>query len=145
MANYSGQARTNYFRVTEAAAYAAFLAKWDLVPLRPAPDEAGRVGFTTDPYGDGGWPSEPTLDWCEAQEPAVDPDTYSGPWLIQDLAACLAPDEVAIGMEIGFEKLRYLVGDAWAVNAAGEKRSLSLDAIMDLAGELGANVTEPTY
>jgi len=145
VANYVGTARSNYFRVTEAAAYAAFLAKWGLVPLRPAPDAEGRVGFSAEPYGDGGWPGEPTTDWCEAQEPPLDPDAYDGPWLIQDLAACLGPGEVAVGIEIGSEKLRYLVGDAWSVNAAGEKRSLALDAIMDLARELGPEVTAPEY
>ncbi|HVA89103.1 MAG TPA: hypothetical protein VNL71_04605 [Chloroflexota bacterium] len=144
MANYIGTARTNYFRVRDAAAFAAFLVKWGLAPLTGSGDQAGLVGCTPDSEH-GGWPSEPTWAWQDAQEPPVECGEYDGPSLLDDLAALLADGEVAVAVEVGSEKLRYLVGDAWAVNGVGEKRSLSLDAIMDLARDLGPNVTEPEY
>ena len=143
MANYVGTARTNYFRVSDPAAFAAFLAKWGLQQLDGA---NGRVGFTTSDWSDGGWPSEPTPEWGEVQEPPLACDEYAGPELVADLAGLLVPGEVAVGLEVGSEKLCYLVSDAWAVNATGETRSLSLEEeIMRRAGELGQVVTDPTY
>jgi transcriptional antiterminator Rof (Rho-off) len=61
------------------------------------------------------------------------------------LAAHLADGEVAVAMEAGAEKLRYVNGFAFAVNAAGDVRSVSLDDIYALAEDLGPNVTVAQY
>ena len=48
-------------------------------------------------------------------------------------------------MEAGHEKLRYISGYAEAINAKGERRTVSLSDIYGLARELGSNITEATY
>lgn len=68
--------------------------------------------------------------------------------LAAELAAHLPPQEIAVLIETGSEKLRYLVGEAIAVGPAGEIASVSLDSIYDLALENapdGASVSEAAY
>ena len=65
--------------------------------------------------------------------------------LLEELAPHLAKDEVAIIMESGAEKLRYVVGYAGAINYRGERVDISLDAIYNLAKKLGKNITTCEY
>ncbi|MHB8409563.1 MAG: hypothetical protein ACYDHY_15975 [Acidiferrobacterales bacterium] len=48
----------------------------------------------------------------------------------------LAKDEVAIFMEVGAEKLRYLVGYAVAINDKGKRKTVSLGDIYKQAEKL---------
>lgn len=61
------------------------------------------------------------------------------------VAAHLVDGDVAVFMEVGFEKMRFLVGQAVAINAAGEHRTVSLDDIYASARDLGSTVTDATY
>ncbi len=66
-------------------------------------------------------------------------------WALLFLAAYLKDDEVAVLMEVGSEKLRYLCGFATAVNSKGETVSISLEHIYELARKLGPNITPAQY
>ena len=48
-------------------------------------------------------------------------------------------------MGAGAEKLRYIIGWAEAFNNKGESRAISLDAIYNLAKELGSEITRAEY
>lgn len=138
MANYYGFARTNYFHVKDLPAFKAELApiavevvdKGIDARLQREDAEDGLICVLS--HDDGGWPSEYLNDNDEIIE--ID--------IADIIARHMIDDEVAIGMEIGYEKLRYLIGYAWAVNSKGETRSVSLnDSILELAKQLGTHVT----
>jgi hypothetical protein len=123
--------RSNYFKVKDLDKFSGFLSRWNL-ELLSGKDEL--VGFTSE---DGGIPSE-YLD--EASDEYVVGDFDA------DVAAQLEEGHVAIYREIGFEKIRYLVGVTVAVNHKGETRVINLDDIYDLARkELGTSVTDCSY
>jgi hypothetical protein len=138
MANYYGQARTNYFQVKDLKAWRKELGDYP-VELIETKDDAGtiRVGFM-DANQDGGG-----LDWSW-WDFETDDDVEID-WT-DILARHLADNEVAILMEVGSEKYRYLTGWAMAVNNKKETREISLSKdIMAVAQELGDNVTGATY
>lgn len=135
MANYYGFARTNYFHVKDLAAFRAALA--------PLPIEIVGKGHENEPQAgepvallsrdDAGWPS---AYWDEEADTDVEVD------LPDVIAQHLVDGDVAVAMEIGYEKLRYLIGYGWAVNSKGETRAVNLeDSILELAKQLGTQVT----
>lgn len=123
MANYVAHARTNYFKVKDLEAFKAglhpIIGIWE--------DNAeGLCLYTNDDCG--AWPTDIPIDdeWEDYQE-------YD---LFQYVASHLQDQEVAIFMEIGYEKLRYLTGSAIAVNAKGETKAIHLSDIYEQALEL---------
>lgn len=134
MANYSGAARSNYFRVKDDSAFEEAMAS--LPESATSQDDEGRFMVMSTCPDTGGWVT-------------LMEDEKTGEDIEVDLAAIisehLADDEVAVLMEAGHEKLRYISGYAQAINARGERRTVSLADIYDLARELGPNVTEATY
>ncbi len=134
MANFTGLCRSNYFRVKNRADFAAFCQRFDLTlieegdaevaAVRPtsAPAETSRVGFVSD--AEEGLPS---TVWNAETDETEDADPLA------DLAPLLADGEVAVCLEIGWEKTRYLIGAAYAVHSSGALESLSLNAIYALA------------
>lgn len=60
------------------------------------------------------------------------------------VSAHLVDGDVAVFMEVGFEKMRYLGGLAYAINSAGDHRTVDLEGIYAAAKDLG-NVTTATY
>ena len=137
MANYYGQARTNYFQVKDLNAWRQELTGYPVELIEQKLDDGTiKVGFM-DANDDGAG-----LDWQlydeEGNETEID-------WT-DLLARHLADNEVAIIMEVGSEKYRYLSGWAMAVNNKKETREISLAKdIYTLAQELGENVTGATY
>ena len=137
MANYYGQARTNYFQVKDLKAWREELSNYPVELIEQKDDDGTiKVGFM-DANDDGAG-----LDWQlydeEGNETEID-------WT-DLLARHLADNEVAIIMETGAEKYRYLSGWAMAVNNKKETREISLAKdIYTLAQELGENVTGATY
>lgn len=134
MANYVGYARSNDFRVRDAA---VFLAWVETLPGVVASRE-GEDRFTLlveDGDDDGGWPN------CryEGEDEEID--------LHAELAGHLAEGEVAVLQEAGAEKLRYLVGYAVAVNHRGEKLAVSIDDVYEKVREAGwgSDVSTATY
>jgi hypothetical protein len=121
MADWYGSARSNYFKVEDEAGFEEFLKTLPDVTFQRA--EGGLFAlFSDNEYG--GWPA-----YIWIQDDAQDFD------LISAVAPWLAEDSVAVFMEVGAEKLRYLTGWAVAVNKKGQQVMVSIDDIYDKAKE----------
>ena len=138
MANYYGSARTNYFRVKDVDAFNKWIEQFSGLE-KIVHETQGTVGVLFD---DGvpncRWETEKDAD---GNEHDVDVEVD----FMEELAAHLADNEVAILQEAGAEKLRYINGYAIAINNKKEVRSINLDGIYDLAKELGSNITKAEY
>ena len=106
MADYCAFARSNYFAVHDTAKLAEDLPDG----LTIVSDDTGRVAVLAD-NTESGWPAS-VLD--EDTDEDVDVDVAA------IIATHLRAGHVAVLVEIGWEKLRYLAGRAVAVNVAGE-------------------------
>ncbi len=142
MANYYATARSNYFAVKDETAFRKWADGLNLTILGPGhrnkvADGVDRFGITPDEFDEGGWPN-----FRHNEETDEDDDDFD---LADELAAHLADDEVAILMEVGNEKLRYLTGTALAINNKGETVSVNLESIYEAAGVLGCNITAAEY
>lgn len=147
MANYYASARSNYFRVKDEAVFRNWVGRYDALEVI---DGDGMVGLLCT-GGDGdGWPS---MRWLTDDELAAIPESEPCEEFVEidflaELSAHLVPGSVAVLMEAGAEKLRYISGWAAAVDSTGETVSLSLSRIMDLAREKfgpAAEITECQY
>lgn len=133
MANYVPFARSNYFKVKDPAAFEAFCTKWGVELIRGGEGDELFGFFGHDDMG------IPQGYFDPQQDDYVDGD------FMADLATHLAEGWVAIVREIGYEKMRYLVGYTVAVNSKGERREIGLDGIYELAKDLGEHVTVCEY
>jgi len=133
MATYTAFVRSNYFEVRDATEFEAFCKKWDIELIRGGADDA-LFGFLGN--GDSGIPSTYY-------------DSDKGDWLdgdfLKDLSTHLAAGWVAIVREIGYEKMRYLVGCSVAINWLGDTLEVSLDDIYEDAKRLGKLITHCEY
>lgn len=141
MANYIASARSNYFAVKDEAEFLKELESIrDIVAVKQ--EETGKYMVHSD-SADGSWP---TWGTDSEGEPILD---ESGEEVQMDITSVIAKhlvdDEVAVFMEIGAEKLRYLNGEAIAVNNKGGKECLDLRHIYAMANELGKTITEVAY
>lgn len=128
MASYTAAARSNYFRVRDPKAFRRWCDRLNLDIIQP--DEDGPEPFFAITLSDddtGCWPS-------------FHPDTDEEIDIHQELAPHLDPRDVAILMQSGHEKLRFITGFATAVVADG--RTVSI-----LLREFGQNlsITEAIY
>jgi len=136
MANWYGTARSNYFRVKDKVAF----LKWaDGRALGVFKNEENTDLFAI--YGgestdDGSWPSYD-----------VEGDTEID--LVTELAQHLPKGQIAVLLEIGAEKLRYLTGMAIAVNHEGRVVELTLSDIYCKAARAfrvaESEITQATY
>jgi hypothetical protein len=133
MANYYGMARTNYFAVKDAQ---AFLAEIENIPDLQLDGNSDPQSVCILSESESGWV------WSYYDEETGEDTEVDWEGIF---TRCLADGSVAIIMEIGNEKLRYLSGIAVAYNNKGETRDVSLDNIYTLAEELGENITRATY
>ena len=125
MANYMAAARSNYFRVKDIVAFREWAEGLGL-EVHPGKEIEGDASFMISPgWGsDAGWP---ICKWDEDAEEFQDVD------LCAELAEHLHANDIAVLMESGWEKLRYLVGVAWAVDCHGNVERLSIDDIYEKA------------
>jgi len=123
MANYYEQARSSYFRVNDKEAFRAFLERFGGA-VEMIEDDKGRVGF----LAQEGIPST-----CMLADDGKEPEEVD---FVSELAAYLADNEVAVVMANGYEKMRYLVGYAIAINNKKERREVDLAGIYELASQL---------
>jgi hypothetical protein len=139
MANYIAQARSNYFAVKNEEAFLADIQKCN-VELITNKTEDGQTlyGFMDDESGDG---MDSWYAWSADDE---DEDSTELTWG-EFFQKHLADGWVAIITEIGSEKYRFLNGYSTAYNNKGEEKFISLDHIVELAKELGDNITTATY
>ena len=141
MANYYATARSNYFAVKDETDFREWAARIGLNILEPThrdkvADGIPRYGVTPGDGDDSGWP---TLRYN------AETDDYDDIDVPGQLSAHLADDEVAVLMEVGNEKLRYVSGSAVAVNNQGKFVSLNLGSIYRTARRLGKNLTLAEY
>jgi len=124
MANFYGTARSNYFEVKDLAAFEAAMAKLpDLEVIHR--DEL--VGIMVNDGDSGCFPSF-TYDEETEEEFEID--------IAEHVAEHLADGAVAIFVQAGAEKLRYVSGYAEAINNKFQRKALSLDDIYDMAAGL---------
>ena len=133
MANYDCTSRTNYFRVKDATRFTAWAAHRGLI-VHPQEGNNDRFALAPDDSNDGAFPG-------------IDHETDEAIDFTAELAAHLDEGSVAVLLEIGAEKLRYLHGHAIAIDAHGESVEVTLDAIYALADQRfpGKEVTRAEY
>jgi hypothetical protein len=135
MANWYGSARSNYFCVKDND---AFLEWADSRGLGVFKNEERRDLFAI--HGgasdDGSWPGYD-----------MEADTEID--LVAELAQHLPKGQIAVLMEIGAEKLRYLTGVAIAINHKGRVVELTLSDIYRKASRVfrvpEGEITQATY
>lgn len=132
MANYYATTRSNYFHVNDAAAFKAWASSRNLEVWM----EDDRFAVSADTGDCNGWPA---YDGEAEQE--IDFE--------QELSDHLVEGEVAILLEIGSEKQRYLIGRGVAVNAAGDVTFVNIRDIYEkAAAEFGVpleRISEAEY
>jgi len=138
MANYYASARTNYFLVKDVEAFTTDInaVTNDVEIITQEKDGVQLVGLLgTDPDGSG---------FPYSQYSDEDGEYLEINW-DKIFQAHLEDGWVAIIMESGAEKLRYISGYAVAYNNKGETRTIDLTNIYKLAMELGTNITPAEY
>jgi len=141
MADWAGHARSNYFRVKDQDAFADLCEKWNLTFIvdKETPE---RVGFICENEF-GNLPSY-RMEEKETDDRVIEVE-YDFDDFLDEIASHLKDEEVAIMIECGAEKLRYLTGIAYAINNKREAVSVSLDDIYENAKTLGTNITDASY
>jgi hypothetical protein len=136
MANYYGQARSNYFAVKDEEAFREDIKNYPVELLTQEQNGQLLFGFL-----DG------NQDGAGLETMLYDPETEEETEIsyLELFRKHLADDWVAVIVEVGSEKYRYFQGFAEAYNNKGETRIISLDDIYDIAKYLGENVTTATY
>ncbi|AHF89904.1 hypothetical protein OPIT5_06385 [Opitutaceae bacterium TAV5] len=120
MSNYYCASRTNYFRVKDHVAFQSWAQHRGVQVISNSKDHPGHFALLPDPSDDGAFP-----DYDFDQDEEID--------FMAELSGHLAEDSVAVILETGAEKLRYLVGYAVAVNAMGDRVEITLNNIYSLA------------
>jgi hypothetical protein len=115
MANWYGSSRSNYFCVKDDEAFLEWAENRGLGVFR----SESNPGYFAIHGGDNDSGSWPSYD--------LEADTEID--LVTELAGHLPKGQVAVLMEIGAEKLRYLTGIAIAVNHKGRAVVVSLDDV----------------
>jgi hypothetical protein len=129
MAQYNAVARSNYFTVKDIDALTETLSPFEIT-IHPNPD--GTLCLLSANSNGAGWP---TTAWDDETEDLVDVD------IAALIAPHLADGSVAVFMEVGSEKLRYLNGVSVAINNKGERVEITLEDIYEKASALGTQIT----
>lgn len=132
VADYCPFVRSNYFRVKDPEAFKSWCERLGLEVIEDG-ERPGLYGF----IADGGIPdSRPDPETGEEEE--ID--------FFAELAGHLAEGQVTEVREIGYEKMRYLIGVTHAVRWDGEVLEVSLDDIYALvAAQWGLDMTRAEY
>ena len=123
MAQWYCTSRSNYFRVKDKALFLKWVSTLELDVL-PNDDPDLFAITSTGEYGEWPWQREAV----EGEEGFEDEDQVDID-ISNELSKHLAEGEIAVLMSSGAEKLRYLTGDAVAVNHKGETVRVQLDDI----------------
>lgn len=137
MANYYGVTRTNYFAVKDPVEFLREMNELPCMVIHKDLEDGTRLYGILDSNDDGGGLSWSV--WNDEKDDYIEID-----WL-ETFSRHLADDHVAILMETGAEKHRYVTGYAIAVNNRNERVQINLDDIYTLAESLGKHVTYATY
>lgn len=111
------------------------------VDVVPNDDCATKDMFMLYGTDDGGWPSFRHTTEEQTCEHIEDLDIFTY------VADHLADGQVAIFMEVGAEKVRYLIGQAVAINNKRQTRVIDLNNIYKIAQTLapGSEITRAEY
>ena len=142
MANYYATARSNYFAINDLDKWEVFCEKFQLKSIMTWDnnEQINLYGFTCENSDGGGIPN------CYFDDEGEDvDDNLVEVDFIEELSRHLQKDWVAIVMESGAEKIRYVCGFAFAVNSEGKRRTVSLTDIYAKAEKLGTHVTAAEY
>jgi len=134
MADYIAQTRSNYFKVKDEERFQMFCQRYGLELITPSASEKQQARF--------GFMIYASLPSGRADD--------KGEWIetdfVQELSAQLVPGEVAVVMEIGSEKMRFLNGCAIAVNSQGKQVEVGLNEIYHRAkARFGVMPTSAEY
>jgi len=136
MANFYGQARSNYFAVKDAGSFLDEMTQYPVEVITQEKDGVTLYGFV-DADLDGG--ADVWSKWDEDKAETVEID-----WA-EVFKRHLQDDWVAVIVSVGWEKYRYFQGDTVAFNNKGESKTINLEHIYELASDLGSNRTYATY
>jgi hypothetical protein len=136
MANFYGQARSNYFAVKDTGAFLDEMTQYPVEVITQEKDGVTLYGFV-DADADGG--ADVWSKWDEDIAETVEID-----WA-EVFKRHLQDDWVAVIVSVGWEKYRYFQGDTVAFNNKGESKTINLEHIYELASDLGSNRTYATY
>jgi hypothetical protein len=125
--------RSSYFHVKDPDKFRDFCLKWEVELIRGGPKDE-LFGFLG-----GEEVGIPTCYYDAEKADCVDAS------FMDELATHLADGWVAVVREIGYEKMRYLVGYTVAINSRGESIEVSLDQIYEDAKRLGEHMTTCEY
>jgi len=144
MANYYGVGRTNYFAVKSAEDFTAEMANYPVEVITREQDGVTLYGLLDADSDGGGWNWSYVAELEDEDGEPIETDLEID-WA-EVFARHLADGWVAILMETGAEKYRYVSGYALAVNSKGESHEINLSRdIAKLALTLGENVTDASY
>ena len=137
MANFYGTARTNYFKVKSPEKFKEYV---DTIPgailISKKEDRATLYGY----YMDNEYGTFPSSGRYADDDEEYDID------VVDDIVAYLAEGSVAVFMDCGAEKCRYLTGCAIAIDSKGESVMINLSDIYKMAEQqLGILPTRAEY
>ena len=135
MANFYGQGRSNYVKVTDIEKFKELCGERNL-EFWKSDREKEKVGCVS--INDDGSYNTYVYDEESGDETEL-------PDFLDEVSKILQDEEVFIWMCNGSEKLRYLTGFAYAINNKGDKKSIDIDDIYDLSKDLGKNITLAQY
>jgi hypothetical protein len=136
MAQFFGQARSNYFAVKDAEAFKTELANYPVEVITQEKDGVTLYGFID---ADENGEADLWSMWDEEEDETVEVD-----WA-EIFKRHLQDDWVAVIISVGWEKYRYFQGDTVAFNNKGESKTINLEHIYEFAKDLGSNRTFATY
>ena len=117
MANWTGTARSNYFKVKDEDAFEAWVENLGMELIA---DKERRFGFIGNDSDSGGFP---TGRWDDETGELTDTD------IGKDIVQFLVEGEVCILMEVGAEGARYVTGYAVAIHSDGRTLRVNIDNI----------------
>lgn len=123
MSTHVSLARTNHFVVRDLPAFRAAMDPYEVEIVEDQSRENRVTVLARD-----GWP---TNGYDEETDEDIEVD------LLGLISEHLAPGQVTVVTASGHEKMRYMTGWAGAINSEGERVSLDLDDIYNLAKPLG--------
>lgn len=142
MANYCCTIRTNYFHVKDEAAFRALMERVygseDSVDLWERPDAEGNIVFGFGCYGGIAGLRNAQEDSKEAED--LDDTAYDE--FIDGLQKCVADNDAIIILEVGNEKLSYVIGSATIITS---KDVHGLDITNLAVSEAAAILNTPAY
>jgi hypothetical protein len=130
MADWWGFSRSNYFKVKDKEAFLAWLSDIGEVSVLHE-DDHGSIAITGENFG--GWPT------CRGED--CEPFDFA-----EELSGFLLDGEIAVLIEAGAEKLRYISGAAIAIDSRGKRTELVLaDIYAQAEAVLGRRPPDATY